>query len=61
MLAAHGAAVPAEELPPGGDMEHVTAWGRLVRVPPPCSPPTYITGQGADEGHEEGDQASLCL
>lgn len=23
--------------------------------------PTYIAGQGADKGHEEGDQASLCL
>lgn len=28
---------------------------------PLCSPSTYITGQGADEGHEEGNQASLCL
>lgn len=36
--------------------------GRLVRAPSPsCSPPTYVAGQGADEGHEEDDQTSLCL
>lgn len=28
---------------------------------PPCLTPTHIAGQGADEGHEKSDQASLCL
>lgn len=33
-----------------------------MRAPSPsCSPPTHVAGQGADKGHEEGNQASLCL
>lgn len=37
-------------------------WKVLGQGPSPsCSPSTYIAGQGADEGHEEGNQASLCL
>jgi len=78
--AAPGEAVPAEELPPGGDTECVTAQGHSCSLPlglelaagpgrralgqgpsPPCSPPTHVAGQGADKGHEEGDQTSLCL
>lgn len=79
MPAAPGAAAPAEELPPGRDMECVTAQGCscsllpvvlavdpgrrvLSQGPSPhCSLTTYIAGQGADDGHEEGNQASLCL
>lgn len=78
MPTAPGAAVLAEELPPGKDTERFTAWGcscslprpmelavdlsrRVLSQSPPCSSPTYVAGQGADEGHEEGNQASLCL